>query len=305
MQKMYKIRGIKMPYVGETVTSSQNKYVALARSLGDRKQRQKNALFRFDGVKLLCEAATKGVQIEFLLVGESAYDAVFDKAEKLYSITPGMLDCKIIVVSDSVFEKISEENAPEGVITVVKYDTKRHRSLPADEICVCEGENVLLLESVRDPQNVGAIMRTAAAFAVDRVIMSADCADVYNSKTLRASMGAVFSLKIDRVESICAAIGAVRRSGRRVFAAALDGDALRLGETEFCAGDCVVIGNEGHGLSEKTISACDASVYIPMARGVESLNAAVAASVLMWEFFGSKTGFCESGKLEGMGGRGV
>ncbi|MGM9643814.1 MAG: TrmH family RNA methyltransferase [Eubacteriales bacterium] len=292
-----------MPYIGEIVTSSQNKYVALARLLGERKQRQKNALFRFDGVKLLCEAATKGTKIEFLLVSESAYDAVFDKAEKLYSITPKTPDCKIIVVSDSVFEKISEENAPEGVITVAKYDTQRHRAVSADEISVGEGENVLLLESVRDPQNVGAIMRTAAAFSVDRVIMSADCADIYNSKTLRASMGAVFSLKIDRVDSICAAIGAVRRSGRRVFAAALDGSAVRLGESCFRAGDCVVIGNEGHGLSEKTISACDASVYIPMAPGVESLNAAVAASVLMWEFFGSKTGFCESGKREGMGGR--
>ena len=285
-----------MSYIGEIVTSSQNKYVALARLLGERKQRQKNSLFRFDGVKLLCEAATKGVQIEFLLVGESAYDAIFDKAEKLYSITRETLDCKIIAVSDSVFEKISEENAPEGVITVAKYDTKRHREVPADEICVGEGENVLMLESVRDPQNVGAIMRTAAAFSVDRVIMSADCADIYNSKTLRASMGAVFSLKIDRVDSISTAIGAVRRSGRRVFAAALDGNAVRLGESCFRAGDCVVIGNEGHGLSEKTISACDASVYIPMAQGVESLNAAVAASVIMWEFFGSKTGFCESEK---------
>lgn len=275
-----------MSYSGEIITSSQNKYVILARLLSQRKQRQKTSLYRFDGVKLLCEAATKGAQIEFLLVGESAYDAVFDKAEKLYSITPKTLDCKIIAVSDSVFEKISEENAPEGVITVAKYDTRRHRAVPADEICVGEGENVLMLESVRDPQNVGAILRTAAAFSVDRVIMSADCADIYNSKTLRASMGAVFTLEIDLVDSISAAIGAVRRSGRRVFAAALDGDALRLGETEFCAVDCVVIGNEGHGLSAETVAVCDSSVYIPMAKGVESLNAAVAAAVVMWEFFG-------------------
>ena len=275
-----------MSYSGEIITSSQNKYVILARLLSQRKQRQKTSLYRFDGVKLLCEAATKGAQIEFLLVGESAYDAVFDKAEKLYSITPKTLDCKIIAVSDSVFEKISEENAPEGVITVAKYDTRRHRAVPADEICVGKGENVLMLESVRDPQNVGAILRTAAAFSVDRVIMSRDCADVYNSKTLRASMGAVFTLEIDLVDSISAAIGAVRRSGRRVFAAALDGDALRLGETEFCAGDCVVIGNEGHGLSSETVGACDSSIYIPMAKGVESLNAAVAAAVVMWEFFG-------------------
>ena len=94
-------------------------------------------------------------------------------------------------------------------------------------------------------------------------------------------------MKIDRVESVSRAIEALRKSGRRVFAAALDEKATRLGETEFKDGDCVVIGNEGHGLSSETIASCDASVYIPMAEGVESLNAAVAASVLMWEFFGS------------------
>ena len=95
-------------------------------------------------------------------------------------------------------------------------------------------------------------------------------------------------MRIDRVESIPEAIGALRSSQRRVFAAALDERAERLGKAEFVDGDCVVIGNEGHGLSSDTVAACDASVFIPMAEGVESLNAAVAASVLMWEFFGSR-----------------
>ncbi len=280
-------KGEKMSNTDEIITSSQNKYVSLARSLCDRKQRKKSSLFRFDGVKLLCEALSKGVKIEFLLICESAYDSIFEKAEKLYSISPEALNCKIIAVADSVFEKISEENSPEGVITVAKYDSVRHRDITADDITLENGERVLLLESVRDPQNVGAIMRTAAAFSVDRVIMSTDCADIYSSKTLRASMGAVFSLKIDRVDSVCRAVCKLRASKRRVFAAALDDTAVRLGETKFFAEDCVVIGNEGHGLSRETASACDSSVYIPMAEGVESLNAAVAASVLMWEFFGT------------------
>lgn len=275
-----------MSYSGEIITSSQNKYVILAHLLSQRKQRQKTSLYRFDGVKLLCEAVTKGAEIEFLLISESAYGAVDEKLKTLCSQSLGALGCRKIVVSDSVFGKISEENAPEGVIVVARYDVDRHRNSTASEITVKADERVLFLESVRDPQNVGAILRTAAAFSVDRVIMSRDCADIYNSKTLRASMGAVFTLEIDRVDSIGAAIEAVRGCGRRVFAAALDGDALRLGETEFCAGDCVVIGNEGHGLSAETVAVCDSSVYIPMAHGVESLNAAVAAAVVMWEFFG-------------------
>ena len=275
-----------MSYSGEIITSSQNKYVVLAHLLSQRKQRQKTFLYRFDGVKLLSEALTKGAEIEFLLISESAYEAVDEKLKSLCSQSLGALGCRKVVVSDSVFGKISEENAPEGVIVVARYDGERHRDCTASEISVHADERVLFLESVRDPQNVGAILRTAAAFSVDRVIMSRDCADIYNSKTLRASMGAVFTLEIDRVDSIGAAIEAVRGCGRRVFAAALDGDALRLGETEFCAGDCVVIGNEGHGLSDETVAVCDSSVYIPMAHGVESLNAAVAAAVVMWEFFG-------------------
>ncbi len=277
-----------MPYSGEIITSSQNKYVSLARLLVDRKQRQKNMLYRFDGIKLFCESVIKGVELEFVLVSEGAYDAVFDKMYKLYGLTRDSIACRIVVVSDPVFVKISEESSPEGVIAAARYDTDIHRDISANDFDVADGERILLLESVRDPQNIGAVLRTAAAFSVDRIIMSKDCADIYSSKTLRASMGAVFSHKIDRVDSVADAVKQLRKAGRRVFAAALDEGALRLGDHEFMEGDCVVIGNEGHGLSDTTLSECDASVYIPMAEGVESLNAAVAASVLMWEFFGSR-----------------
>ena len=236
----------------------------------------------------MCEASVKGVCIDFLLLSESTYDTVASRARELYGVDIDELDCKKICVCDAVFDKISEENAPEGVITVAKFDESRHRSLNCGDIDVADGENILLLESVRDPGNVGAILRTAAAFSVDRVIIGRDCADIYNSKTLRASMGAVFSMRIDRVESVSDAVRSLRANGRRVFAAALDDRAVRLGRESFLPGDCVVIGNEGHGLSRDVLEACDASVYIPMSDGVESLNAAVAASVLMWEFFGSK-----------------
>lgn len=276
--------------MGEVVVSNQNKYVTLARALCERKQRQKSSLFRFDGVKLLCEAAKRGARLDFLLISEGAYDSVSEKAQRLYGLDIKSLDCRIVVIADHLFDKISEENAPEGVIAVAEYIEDRHKDIFATEVCVGTEERILLLESVRDPHNVGAILRTAAAFSVDRVIMGRDCADIYGSKTLRASMGAVFAMNIDRVDSVSAAISELRRSGRRVYAAALDERAERLGERRYSPMDCVVIGNEGHGLSEETVKACDASVYIPMSDGVESLNAAVAASVLMWEFFGSHGG---------------
>lgn len=142
----------------------------------------------------------------------------------------------------------------------------------------------MLLESVRDPTNVGAILRSAAALGVYRLILSEDCADVYNPRAVRASMGALFGQRIDRVGDLCGVIGQLRKRGRRVFAAALDENAVRLGELEIRRGDCVVIGNEGHGLSDGVLDASDGSVYIPMSGRTESFNAAVAASILMWEF---------------------
>ena len=142
----------------------------------------------------------------------------------------------------------------------------------------------MLLESVRDPSNVGAIIRSAAALGVDRLILSEDCADIYHPKAVRASMGTVFNQKIDRVADLKEVIKGLRESGRRVYAAALDASAEILGSFEKRGGDCIVIGNEGHGLSEETVAACSKSVMIPMCDRAESFNAAVAASILMWEF---------------------
>ena len=97
-------------------------------------------------------------------------------------------------------------------------------------------------------------------------------------------MGTLFNQHIDRVSDLAATVGEMCKSGRRVFAAALDERALPLGKFEILAGDAVVIGNEGHGLSREVIDACSNSVIIPMSERAESFNAAVAASILMWEF---------------------
>lgn len=280
-----------MEIIGEIITSSQNKYVSLTRSLANKKNRESEKLFRFDGIKLLCEAIKRGVEPVFLLICENELDAVLEKAERLYGIKKKDINCRAMTVSRSLFERLSEEMAPEGVICVASYMRDVHRDVSSEEAVGADlGEKILLMESVRDPQNVGAIVRVAAAFGVDRIVMSRDCADVYNSKTLRAAMGTLFGMRIDRVEDFPSAVKQFVASGRRVFAAALEREAEKLGHLEIRRGDCVIIGNEGHGLSRETIDACTGCVFIPMSEGVESLNAATAAAVLVWEFFGSVKG---------------
>ena len=276
---------------GEIITSRQNRRVVELVKLDDRRAREKTRTFRFDGVKLLCEALRRGVEPESIFLRVGTADRVAARMEELYGCSLSEVGCPVFGVEDSLFEKISQENAPEGVITVAKYIDKSHNFIiiyKEDEIDARKDAPVLLLESVRDPLNVGAIIRSAAALGVGRLIMSADCADLYHPKTLRAAMGPLFSMPITRVEDLAGTVTALRQSGRRVYAAALDDTAIRLGSREFDAereGHPVgaVIGNEGHGLSESVIAACDRSVYIPMEADTESLNAGVAAALIMWE----------------------
>ena len=276
---------------GEIITSRQNRRVVELMKLDDRRAREKTRTFRFDGVKLLCEALRRGVELESVFLRVGTADRVAARMEELYGYALSEVGCPVFGVEDSLFEKISQENAPDGVITVAKYIDKSHNFIiiyKEDEVTVRKDAPVLLLESVRDPLNVGAIIRSAAALGVGRLIMSADCADLYHPKTLRAAMGPLFSMPITRVEDLAGTITALRQSGRRIYAAALDDTAVRLGSSEFDAereGHPVgaVIGNEGHGLSESVIAACDRSVYIPMEADTESLNAGVAAALIMWE----------------------
>lgn len=141
----------------------------------------------------------------------------------------------------------------------------------------------LCLCAVRDPANLGAIVRSAAAFGVKSLLLSADCADVYHPKTLRAAMGNLFRLSVYIVEDLPASLQTLKAAGRRVFAAELRPGALPLLSLPVRKEDVFIIGNEGHGIPREVSDAADSSVYIPIEENVESLNASVAASVLLWE----------------------
>lgn len=279
-------------YTGEIITSRQNRRIVELVKLDDRKAREAGHRFRFDGIKLLCEAVRRGVELVAVFVRESTAERADQRMQELYGYALSDVGCPVYGVSDDLFGKISGENAPEGVITVAKYLDKYHKMIKIynrDGNGVPSDAPVILLESVRDPINVGAIIRSAAALGIGALILSADCADIYHPRTLRAAMGPLFSQPIFRVEDLEGSIRALRAEGRVVLAAALDDTALQLGSSKLqssvalCAAPCAVIGNEGHGLSRAVIEACDRTVYIPMRAGTESLNAGVAAALIMWE----------------------
>lgn len=271
----------------EIIRSRQNKTVKLLCSLLKKKDRAECGLFRFDGFKLLAEAIRRGLDIEIVTVREDmlASLGVFFEQEQL-----ALVEDKLFVVSGEVFEKISEEKSPEGVITVAKSLDKLHKIATINNIgkffdMPDAAEKVMLLEAIRDPGNLGTVIRSAASLGIGRLVISSDCAELYNPKTIRAAMGALFVMRVDILPEgeMGKYIGELRAQGRRVFAAALRQSARELGSFPLQSGDCFVIGNEGHGLCHSTISACDDCVIIPMAAGCESLNASAAASIFIWE----------------------
>ncbi|MBQ7336349.1 MAG: RNA methyltransferase [Clostridia bacterium] len=276
-----------MLFEGEIIRSRQNKNLVELCKLTDRKAREATRTFRLDGIKLLEEAIKNGVDLTSVFLRASDAERISAELQDRCGRDAFAKVARVLLVADEIFERISEEKSPEGVISVAKYIDKFQKNVTIYNSTIfseMKNERIVLLESIRDPSNIGAIIRSAAAIGIDRLILSRDCADIYHPRAVRASMGTLFNQRMDRVSDLPEVIRGLRESGRRVFAAALDERAEVLGRFALQSGDCVVIGNEGHGLSDGTLAACSHSVIIPMSGRAESFNAAVAASILMWEF---------------------
>ncbi len=269
-----------------TVTSRQNPFVKELCALSDKKKRRQTGSFRFDGVKLFGEALNSGIHLLNVVIREDMAESLAPLCES--AIERGLVERDgIVCVSVEVFAKISEEKSPEGVICVARMQEELHKTLSAEKLAkeLSTGERILLAESLRDPGNLGTVMRSCAALGIDRLILTDDCADIYSPRTLRAAMGALFKQKTVTVElsELPYAIELLRKSGRKIYAAALHREALNIDSLELSEGDGFLIGNEGHGLSEAAINACTACAIIPMEDGAESLNAAAAAAICIWE----------------------
>ena len=262
----------------EIITSRNNPKIQFAASLKDKKNRKEHGTFYFEGKKLFTEAVAKSVPLVAIFCTEANYSYVentlVDKTVSVY------------VVNDSVYAKLTEEKAPEGIFCLSKTIDKYHNFATIyipDQNPPGEIHARMMLCSLRDPGNLGTVIRAGAAFGCHELILTQDCADIYNPKTVRASMGMLFDRRITVISDPIATINALKTSGQTVLAAALHHNSLSLFDVKDPASVCFVIGNEGHGLSDDIISACNGSVIIPMMEGTESLNASIAASILLYE----------------------
>jgi tRNA G18 (ribose-2'-O)-methylase SpoU len=186
----------------------------------------------------------------------------------------------IYVGSDAVLKSLTGFHVHRGALASV-----HRRALPSLDAVLAGSRRIAVIEDIVNHTNLGAIFRTAAALGLDGVVISPQAADPLYRRSVRVSMGAVFTVPYARASSWPGAIADLRATGFRTFALTPAPHALTLGALEIAPDDrlAIVVGTEGEGLSRPVIDACDAAVQIPMSAGIDSLNVATAAGIAFWE----------------------
>ncbi len=255
------------------ISSSQNPVFKEVRSLKNRKDREEKGLFCIEGLRSVDEALKEKADIAGILVSEEfaanqGHSGVLGRMEAL--------DVKMHRVTDKLFREISDTETPQGILAVMKMKTASMSELTDT------GGLYLILDSIRDPGNMGTIIRTADAAGFSGVILSKGCVDPYNPKVLRSTMGSIFHIPLFKAGDLPEAIRLIRSKGIKVYASHLD-SAVSIFDTGMTSGTAVIIGSEADGVSGEAAALADALVRIPMPGRAESLNASVAAGIIMFE----------------------
>lgn len=247
-----------------STSNSQIRHVAMLQ----KKARYRNSEGQFvaEGIKMVLE--TPPELLSRIYVSEDF------QPEK--QVRAWLSDKSCEVVSSKVFKELSMTQTPQGILAVV------HMSRPTPEEILSSGDCFLILENLQDPGNLGTIIRTAEGAGIDGIFMNKTCVDIYNPKVVRSTMGSLYRVPFVYTDDLQSLIKNMKTRGVRLFAAHLKGKKAYYEEN--LSGPCAfLIGNEANGLSDETAALADVYIKIPMLGKVESLNAAMAAGILMYE----------------------
>ncbi len=247
----------------EWITSRSNPLIARLRKInGKRSVRRQEGVFSGEGPKLLNEALKWGAELETVVCAQGVTLPELPEA------------VRVVEVPDDLLRWAADTETPQGVVFLCKAK---------DLVMPCElcGARYLVLDGVQDPGNVGTIWRTADAFGADGLILCNGCADPWSPKTVRATMGAAFRLPVYEA-SLAQAAEALNAANLPLYATALREDTVDVREVDLTR-SAVIIGSEGRGVSDEALRLCRQTLKIPMTQRCESLNAGVAAAVVLWE----------------------
>lgn len=256
------------------ITATSNKRIKWLVSLSEKsKERKKEGVFLVEGIKMFEEAMDDYIQEAY--VSESFFSKYSEEKEIMAKLKKTSYE----IVSDEVFRKISDTKTPQGILCIMKQ-----YKYTLEDLLKKENPMFVLLEDIQDPGNLGTIVRTAEGAGVDGIIVTRETVDIYNPKTIRATMGSIYRMPFIYVDSLKDVIEILQKNKIFVYAAHLQGKNY-YDSFDFKKGCAFLIGNEGNGLRKETADLADSYLKIPMEGSVESLNAAVATSLLMYEAY--------------------
>lgn len=236
------------------ITSINNEYIKEISKLNEKKYRDKSNKYLIEGLHLVTEALKYDIIDTIIIREDFSYET----------------NIKHIIVSNEVMKKLSDNPSIPKIMAVVN---KKESTI--------KGNKILLLDRLQDPGNLGTIIRSAVAFNFDTIILSNDTVDLYNSKVLRSTQGMLFNINILR-QDLTNVINELKNNNYTIYGTKVDNgnDVKKINNTNKFA---LIIGNEGTGISDNILKQCDKYLYIKMNNNCESLNAGVAASILMYE----------------------
>lgn len=253
------------------ISSSSNPQVKNLNLLQKKsKAREEQGVFVIEGLRMFNEAK----EAKLLL---KAYASETFYSEKLLEDKCYFDELDYEVISDHIFKDVSETKTPQGIMGIVKKP-----SFTLDAILMANNPFLLLLEDIRDPGNLGTIVRSAEGAGVTGIILNDSCVDMFNPKVIRSTMGSIFRLPFYQSPDFLNTLKTIKNQGVLIYAAHLDGKVYDI-EDSFVESCAFLIGNEANGLSDSASDMADIRIKIPMEGQVESLNAAVAAAILMYE----------------------
>ena len=247
------------------ITSKDNKIEKLCEQLAQKKHRDKLALYLIEGENLVEEAVKNGAGIQTVLVREGYSGKLSGLEEEAFE-----LDARL-------FDKLAQTETSQGIIAIVNKPQISREQFIGDA-----GGNFVVLDRLQDPGNIGTILRTADAAGYKLAVVMKGTADVFSPKVVRAATGSLFRMPVVFMDSEEELLEFTRAAGKKTVATCFDTD-LYYYDVNLKENIALIIGNEGNGISETLIASSDVKIKIPMHGNIESLNASVAAGILMYE----------------------
>jgi TrmH family RNA methyltransferase len=257
----------------DIITSKDNHIIKLYNKLAvSKKERMQSGLFVIEGLRIVQDAVSENIEIHSLIITQqnlSRYSVFLSQAD-LKGVKP-------IIISNELGNRISCTERTQGIFAVC-YMKKQ----PDFESTVRKGGRYVVLYQLQDPGNTGTVIRTADAMGIDGIVLSQSC-DIYSPKVMRSTMGSAFRINLWNNADIEYVLDIFKSRNITTYPAVISADALSLEKCNFSDGGAVIIGNEGNGIPENIVQKCDVPVTIKMKGNINSMNAGMAAGIILWE----------------------